>query len=321
MGVSIRNPKGRPLRAPFLLSNPSGSGKLLVVSPLSHSTLPSDESRRFLVQAALLASAGWLFTVGQVAAQRIARGLPLHIHGSVYTAELIAWSLWALLSPAIAIVARRLEAFPLPKRIALHAVSATSFIALHAALHILVRLGLRGDFHELVRFPRLVWFRMMISVGQELLFYSAIVGLVHWTRRPVPTQPIAPVVEPPEQPEPEASTLDLPAFTHIPVRKDAATLFIPIIEIDWLEAERNYVRIHVGGQSHLVRETLSALTSRLEPRGFVRVHRSASVNLERIREFRPLFHGDGELVLQNGQVVPVGRRWRPNLNPLLGAHS
>jgi DNA-binding LytR/AlgR family response regulator len=290
------------------------------VSPLSNASLRPDYHRRFFLQAALLASAGWIFTVGQVAAQRIARGLPLHIHGSVYAAELIAWSLWALLSPAIAIVARRLESFPLPKRFALHAVAVTSFIALHAALHIFVRLGLRGDFPELARFPRLVWFRMMISVGQEVLFYAAIVGLVHWTRRTL--EPHATTTAMPA-PERETPSLDLPAspvpLTHIPVRKDAATLFVPIADIDWLEAERNYVRIHVGGQSHLVRETLSSLTARLESRGFVRVHRSAAVNLERIREFRPLFHGDGELVLQSGEVVPVGRRWRPNLNPLLGA--
>ena len=117
----------------------------------------------------------------------------------------------------------------------------------------------------------------------------------------------------------EAAPAPASAPGHIPVKKEGATLLVPVAEIDWLEAERNYVRLHTcAGQSHLVRETLSALSERLAPAGFVRVHRSASVRVDRIREYRPLFQGDGELVLRNGQIVPVGRKWKSSVTELLG---
>ncbi len=82
---------------------------------------------------------------------------------------------------------------------------------------------------------------------------------------------------------------------------------IPIADIDWIEAEDYYARIHVGSKSHLLRESLASMEARLDPRRFARVHRSAIVQIDRVREIRTTLCGN-EAVLRDGARVPVSRR-------------
>jgi two-component system LytT family response regulator len=96
----------------------------------------------------------------------------------------------------------------------------------------------------------------------------------------------------------------------------AADLVIPVAEIDWISADDYYSCLHLGAKSHLLRESLSSLETRLDPRRFVRVHRSAIVQLDRVRQLRTTLHGD-EIVLRNGSRVPVSRRRRAALQALL----
>jgi two-component system LytT family response regulator len=93
---------------------------------------------------------------------------------------------------------------------------------------------------------------------------------------------------------------------------------IAVADIDWIEAQDYCAAVHVGGAVHVLRHSLSALESELDPTRFVRVHRGAMVNLTRIRE---LHHGGGELVvvLQDGTRLPVSRRRRELLERLLGS--
>jgi two-component system LytT family response regulator len=93
-------------------------------------------------------------------------------------------------------------------------------------------------------------------------------------------------------------------------------LVIPVAEIDWISADDYYACLHVGAKDHLLRETLTSLEARLDARRFVRVHRSAIVQLDRVRELRAASHGD-EVVLRNGSCVPVSRRKRTMLENLL----
>lgn len=88
-------------------------------------------------------------------------------------------------------------------------------------------------------------------------------------------------------------------------------------EIDWIEARDYYAGIHVRGQRHLVRESLTTLERRLDPTAFFRAHRSALVRLDRIRELRSWGKGDGVAVLADGTEVPVSRRRRDELADLL----
>jgi two-component system LytT family response regulator len=92
--------------------------------------------------------------------------------------------------------------------------------------------------------------------------------------------------------------------------------FIDIDEIDWVEAEGNYVRIQVGEQSHVVRETLVQLQARLGER-FFRIHRSRLVNLSRIKELRLGAGGDYDVILKNGVALTLSRLYRAALEERL----
>jgi two-component system LytT family response regulator len=94
--------------------------------------------------------------------------------------------------------------------------------------------------------------------------------------------------------------------------------FVKTDEIDWIEAAGNYLRLHAGGETHLLRETMTSLDRRLEPGRFVRIHRSTIVNVERIREFQTLFHGDYVVILKDGTELTMSRSYRQNLADLVG---
>lgn len=102
------------------------------------------------------------------------------------------------------------------------------------------------------------------------------------------------------------------------VRTGGRVYFVPVGDVDWIEAADNYVRLHVGGRMHSLRETLAHLSDILDPTGFVRVHRSAIVQIDRIRELRPLPSGDGVLVLRDGTTVPLSRGYRDEFRQRVG---
>lgn len=105
------------------------------------------------------------------------------------------------------------------------------------------------------------------------------------------------------------------------VREGDRSFFVDTDQIDWLEADGNYVRIHThergreGAVEHLVRATLSGLERRLDPTRFARISRSAVVNLDRVRELHDWSHGDRLLVLTDGTELKLSRRYRRRLEP------
>ena len=107
-------------------------------------------------------------------------------------------------------------------------------------------------------------------------------------------------------------------LTRFVIRSAGRIFFLRVEEIDWLEAAGNYVRIHVGRESHLVRETLQSVEGRLDPAKFLRVHRSTVVNFDRIKEMQPLFHGDYVVRLRDGTELTLSRNYREKLAGLLG---
>jgi two-component system LytT family response regulator len=100
------------------------------------------------------------------------------------------------------------------------------------------------------------------------------------------------------------------------VSTPSGELVIPVAEIDWIGADDYYSCLHLGASGYLLRESLSSLETRLDPRRFVRVHRSAIVQLDRVRRLRTNSRSD-EVVLRNGSTVPVSRRKRALLEGLL----
>jgi len=100
-------------------------------------------------------------------------------------------------------------------------------------------------------------------------------------------------------------------------KQNGRVLLIQVESIDWVEADGNYVKVRSGNDSHHLRETLAALESRLPAEKFMRISRSSIVNLDRIKEFQPLFYGDYVVVLQNGSRLNMSRNYRDRLEAML----
>lgn len=94
--------------------------------------------------------------------------------------------------------------------------------------------------------------------------------------------------------------------------------FLEANDIEWIEAEGNYVSVHSGKKAHLLRETISSLESQLDPRKFVRIHRSSIVRIDRIQELQPWFHGEYRVILQSGTQLTLSRNYREKLQEALG---
>ena len=110
-----------------------------------------------------------------------------------------------------------------------------------------------------------------------------------------------------------------PAYAErLLVRSANRLLPVAVADIDWIEAADNYVRLHVGSRRCALRETIRSLEGRLDPRFFVRVHRSTIVNLDRVQEVRPLPSGDCTLLLTDGTQLSLSRNWRETFEARFG---
>ncbi len=94
--------------------------------------------------------------------------------------------------------------------------------------------------------------------------------------------------------------------------------FLSTREINWVEADDKYVHLHTGKVSPMVRQTLSAMEAQLDPKKFRRIHRSAIVNVERIKELQPLFSGEHSILLEDGTKLTLSRNYKDQLFELLG---
>jgi two-component system LytT family response regulator len=102
------------------------------------------------------------------------------------------------------------------------------------------------------------------------------------------------------------------------IRSGGRVFFLKTDQIDWIEAQGKYVYLHSGSESYLVREGMNTLQEGLDPQKFVRIHKSTIVNLDRTEQFQPWFHGDYRVIMQNGKVLTLSRRYRRKMTALLG---
>jgi two-component system, LytTR family, response regulator len=102
------------------------------------------------------------------------------------------------------------------------------------------------------------------------------------------------------------------------IKSSGRIYFVRTHEIDWCEAAGNYVRLHVGAQTHLVRGTMGYIESQLDSRQFVRVHRSTIVNVDRIEELRSSFNGEYVILLHDKTRLTLSRGYRDGLQTKLG---
>jgi two-component system LytT family response regulator len=117
----------------------------------------------------------------------------------------------------------------------------------------------------------------------------------------------------------------LPAKHHggesrdrILLKSSGEIIFLKLGEIDWIEAEGDYVKFHVGGRSHMMRGTMASMESRLDPNRFIRIHRSTIVNGDRLSKLSPSFDGEYAVVLHDGTKLRLSRGYHDRIKALLG---
>lgn len=108
------------------------------------------------------------------------------------------------------------------------------------------------------------------------------------------------------------------SIDRLAVKSSGQVFFIRVEEIDWIEAEGKYVRLHCGKQSHLLREAISSLESKLDPKKFARIHRCAIVNVDRIERLESWFNNEYRVVMKTGDQLTLSRSYRKRLSELLG---
>lgn len=115
-----------------------------------------------------------------------------------------------------------------------------------------------------------------------------------------------------------AAAAGTPTNERIAVKLDGRVIFVRPTDIDWIEAQDNYVKLHVGREAHLVRDTLANFESRLDAKRFIRIARSTIVNIDRVREMQPMFHGEYVVILHDGSKLTMSRGYRETLQQYLG---
>ena len=110
-------------------------------------------------------------------------------------------------------------------------------------------------------------------------------------------------------------------LSRLMVKSASRVFFLKVDEIDWIEAADYYVKLHVGPKSHLLRETMSDMEARLDPEKFLRIHRSAIVNLDRVKEMHSHFNGEYLVILRDGTELKLSRSRREQLQQMLDIGS
>lgn len=105
--------------------------------------------------------------------------------------------------------------------------------------------------------------------------------------------------------------------SRLAIKSGGKIIFLNLHDVDWIEAAGNYVRFHMARESHVFRENISVVSSRLNRKNFVRIHRSAIVNIDKIKELQPCNSSEYVVVLENGKELPCSRSHRDNLRQII----
>jgi len=174
-----------------------------------------------------------------------------------------------------------------------------------------------------VQMPGLDGFQVVEALGEledtSVVFVTAFdeyavkafeVEAMDYLLKPVSDERLSAVLERLRRYHAERSSPQTSEFLkRILVRGPRAAHFVSSTEIDWIEADRNYVVLHCGPKEHLVRSTLESFAQRLDPAEFIRISRSTMVRLDAIREVQPWTHGDYRIVLGDGKELALSRRY------------
>lgn len=227
--------------------------------------------------------------------------------------EASSHAMWLALLPAIYWLQQRLPVWGSVTNILAH-IAATVPVSL---AHVLGMVALRHVAYAALDAPYTYGFtleHLLYEYRKDaftyLLFSGAFVALnyvfarIDERRRPV---------------EPGAAAMPVAPLARLAVRKKDREVLVATEDIGWIEAAGNYAILHVGGEKHEIRSSLTRLEGELDPASFVRVHKSAIVNITRVREVEPWFNGDYRIRLQDGTEVPLSRRYRARFEEIAPA--
>lgn len=300
--------------------------------------VPAD--RRFLAPVAI--AGAWTIVAIAAAIQALAL-VRLGGRADVFDAVLGRVSivpLWALATPLIFRSARRYPVVDasrhvLASRVVLHLVLASLFVVVTNLLiripaafapvaegggvDVLVRSTMRGvaEYYP----PAVVVYGVLVAIGHVLFRPPAVAAA---QPEPVVSPPIVESLGAPAEggvdmklesgPPAAVAALD----GHITVRQWNRVHLVRVEDIDFVEAEDNYVVVHAASRTYKGRDRISDVESQLDARRFVRIHRSTIVHLAKIREVQPLTHGDHAVILRDGKVLRVARSRKQALGQALG---
>ena len=234
--------------------------------------------------------------------------------GDALAVEICSHLVVAALLPVLYWLQRRWPLGGPPRNLLVHAAAIVPFSIAHtlgmAALRLLWFAGILGKPYS---FP-LTLDRLAYEFAKDVVTYgmlsAAIVALRHLLQR-------FPVLAPAAPPPPAG-----PIAERFAVRKRGGReVMVEVADIDWVEAAGNYAILHVGGDTFEIRSSLSKLEGELDPKRFVRVHKSYVVNIARIAEVTPWISGDWRIRLHDGAEVNLSRRYRQRFETLVPIKS
>ena len=235
-------------------------------------------------------------------------------YGTALAIQISSHLVVAALLPAIYWLHRRWPIGERPRNLIIHVAAVVPFSIVHtvgmAALRFVWFGGILGETHS---FP-LTTNRMLYEFAKDIIAYGLLsagtVALRHYLSRPAPPV-VAPAAATVTEPPPADS---LPE--RFAVRRKGREVMVEVADIDWIEASGNYAVLHVGDETFEIRSSLTKLEGELDPKRFVRVHKSHLVNIARVVEVTPWVSGDWRIRLQSGAQVNLSRRYRQRFEAL-----
>ncbi len=222
-------------------------------------------------------------------------------------ASLCAWYLWGLFAPLVVWLGRRFQVdrANFARHFFIHLGASLNL----AFLHVVAAVGIQDLLHAAAGQPFVLADKLVdnftLFYHWDVLIYWAILAVVHAYdyHRDLEARQTA-LAE-------LASRVARPnVLERLLVEDDGRRVFVRSTDVDWVEAAKNYVRLHMGDRTFVLRSTLAALEQRLDARVFRRINRSALVNLDRVKELQPWFHGDAICILRSGARLTVSRNYR-----------
>ena len=217
----------------------------------------------------------------------------------------------AALLPAIYWLHRRWPVVGGPCNIAIHVLAVVPYSVLHtlgmAALRLLWFNAIVGEAYSFPVTAERLGYEFAKDVISYTMLSAGVLMLSHLlARKPAPAPASSPGATLPER---------------FAVRRRGKEIMVEVADIDWVEASGNYAVLHVGGELLEIRSSLTRLESELDPKRFVRVHKSHLVNIARVVEVTPWVSGDWRIRLQDGAEVNLSRRYRPRFEALVPVKS